>query len=116
MTQAYREWRSAPSQQQLIISSRKLTLLILIVKTIAHLARYERTVADLLLRYLGHLVYRDQACSKARQEMLQSLSQLEAKNPPEIAKASYSYSQQALRNRYLLDFEAILVMALSYKI
>ncbi|OAL25087.1 hypothetical protein AYO22_04964 [Fonsecaea multimorphosa] len=99
-TQAYRQWRLAGSSLPSIVRTRNPSQLVCLLGLLARLAKYEGDVAALLLRYLRHLVEKEQGFSDTRLAMIQSLSRLETGNLIALVGASNDCCLNAFRNHF----------------
>ena len=117
ISQAYRQWRTAASEMQSLITFRKPSQLLGLVELVAHLAQCKGEVASLLLRYIGHLVKDYDHCD-ARISMLESLSRLQAEDLADLVTISNDCSRNAFSNHFqrqsffLLDSETILMASI----
>ena len=111
--QAYGQWRMAIDELRYIVSSRRPSQLICLVKLVAHLAECKDEVANLLVRYLGDPT-KEHTFHDAQTAMLASLSQLQAEDLAGLTRISYDCSRNAFSSHscrksfFLLDSETIL--------
>jgi hypothetical protein len=114
VSQAYRQWRAAFRELQVVVQARRPSQLLCLVELVAHLAECKDEVANLLLRYLGDLV-NGPVHPDARVSMLQSLSRLQAQDLVGLTRASQECSRNAFSRHFeresffLLDSETILM-------